>query len=152
LNAEMWTPARVAEATAGRLNTQSLVAALWLPDEGRLHPLTLLAEHARAARAAGVRLVGGARVEAREEMKGHGHGPRWRLRLATGATISARALILATGPTAAPTARIYALAFPAALPDDFPLFWDAAPYTYCDFRPGDGRLGVSGGRYGRVGL
>jgi glycine/D-amino acid oxidase-like deaminating enzyme len=49
-------------------------------------------------------------------------------------------------------ARIYALAFPANLPDDFPLFWDSAPYTYCDFRPGDGRLGVSGGRYGRSGL
>jgi glycine/D-amino acid oxidase-like deaminating enzyme len=57
----------------------------------------------------------------------------------------------ATGPTTAPNARIYAMAFPAALPDDFPLFWDAAPYTYCDFRPGNGRLGISGGRYGRAG-
>src|SRR5262249_57745740 len=39
----------------------------------------------------------------------------------------------------------------ADLPDDFPLFWDAAPYTYGDFRPGDGRLVTSGGRYGRAG-
>ncbi len=152
LRAEMWTPAQVADATAGRLNTQSLVGALWLPDEGRLHPLTLLAHHARAARAAGIRLIGGARVEAREEVTGRGGTHGWRLRLADGTTITARGLVLATGPTATPTARIYALAFPAALPDDFPLFWDSAPYTYCDFRPGDGRLGVSGGRYGRAGL
>ncbi len=152
LNAEMWTPEQVAEATGGRLNTQTLQGALWLPDEGRLHPLTLLAHLARAARAAGVRLIGNARVESREEVKGRGGAHSWRLTLAGGTTISARGLVLATGPTATPTARIYALAFPANLPDDFPLFWDSAPYTYCDFRPGNGRLGVSGGRYGRVGL
>lgn len=152
LKAEMWTPHQVAEATGGRLNTQPLLAALWLPDEGRIQPLTLLAHHARAARASGIRLLGGARVEMREEVAGRDGAHRWRLWLASGATISARGLVLATGPTAAPTARIYALAIPAALPDDFPLFWDSAPYTYCDFRPGDGRLGVSGGRYGRAGL
>jgi L-pipecolate oxidase len=152
LNAEMWTPEQVAEATGGRLNTQTLQGALWLPDEGRLHPLTLLAHLARAARTAGVRLIGNARVEAREEVKGRGSAHGWRLTLAGGTTISARGLVLATGPTATPTARIYALTFPASLPDDFPLFWDSAPYTYCDFRPGNGRLGVSGGRYGRVGL
>ena len=49
-------------------------------------------------------------------------------------------------------ARIYALAFAANFPDDFPLFWDASPYTYADFRPGHGRLGVDGGRYGKAGV
>jgi hypothetical protein len=65
---------------------------------------------------------------------------------------AARALIQATGPTARPNARIYALAFAADLPESFPLFWDASPYTYADFRPGNGRLGVSGGRYGKAGV
>jgi glycine/D-amino acid oxidase-like deaminating enzyme len=32
------------------------------------------------------------------------------------------------------------------------LFWDAAPYTYTDFRPGNARLTVSGGRYGKAGV
>ncbi len=50
-----------------------------------------------------------------------------------------------------PTARIYALAFAADLPANFPLFWDSAPYTYADYRPETGDLGVSGGRYGQPG-
>ncbi len=58
LRAELWTPSQVAEATAGRLATHSVVAALWLPDEGRVDPLTLLAQLAREARAAGVALAG----------------------------------------------------------------------------------------------
>jgi len=56
------------------------------------------------------------------------------------------------GPTVEANARIYALAFKADFPDDFPLFWDASPYTYADYRPGNGRLGVSGGRYGKAGI
>jgi len=52
------------------------------------------------------------------------------------------------GPTARPNARLYALSFDADLPEDFPVFWDAAPYVYYDYRPGDGRMTVSGGRYG----
>ena len=36
------------------------------------------------------------------------------------------------------------------MPETFPLFWDAAPFIYYDFRPGNGRVTVSGGRYGKV--
>jgi len=152
LRAQMWTTQQVAEATGGRLDTRGVVAALWLPDEGRLHPLTLLAHLAREARALGVRLLGDARVAEQAEVAGRGGAAtRWRLRVSGGMVAEAAGLVVATGPTVAPTARIYALALPAALPDHFPLFWDAAPYTYCDFRPGNGRLGVSGGRYGRLG-
>ncbi|HKT37621.1 MAG TPA: FAD-dependent oxidoreductase, partial [Ktedonobacterales bacterium] len=60
MRAELWTPAQVAEKTSGRLNTSTVLAALWMPDEGRIQPLTLLAHLARQARAAGVSLVGGA--------------------------------------------------------------------------------------------
>lgn len=147
LRAEMWTPAQVSERTQGRLNTQSVKAALWLPDEGRLNPLTLLAHVARKARAAGVALAGQARVA---EMCVDRN--RWQIQLTNGSIINARGLIQAVGPTAQPNARIYALAFAADLPDDFPLFWDAAPYTYADYRPGDDRLTVSGGRYGKAGV
>jgi len=147
LRAEMWTPAQVADATAGRLNTQSVKAALWMPDEGRLNPLTLLAHLARTARAAGVTLAGQARVA---EMRIDGKS--WQIQLTNGRTIAARGLIQAVGPTAQPNARIYALAFAADLPNNFPLFWDAAPYTYADYRPGDGRLTASGGRYGKAGV
>lgn len=147
LRAEMWSPAQVAQATDGRLDTAALVAALWLPDEGRIHPLTLLADLAAQARAAGVTLTGGARVTSYEVAADR----RWRLTLEDGSAIAARGLLQAIGPTHEPTARIYALAFRADLPDHFPLFWDAAPYTYCDFRPGQGRLTVSGGRYGKPG-
>lgn len=151
LRAEIWQPAQVAERTGGRLDTASILSALWLPDEGRLHPLTLLAHLARLARAAGVALVGGACVESYDPVRRLGESYSWHVRLADGRTLAARGLILAVGPTAAPTARIYALAFDIDLPATFPLFWDAAPYTYCDFRPGNGRLVVSGGRYGRPG-
>ena len=147
LRAEIWTPAQVATATGGRLYTQSVKAALWMPDEGRLNPLTLLAHLARKARAAGVTLIGQARVA---EMGIDGN--RWHVQLTNGRTITARGLIQAIGPTARPNARIYALAFDTDLPDDFPLFWDAAPYTYADYRPGNGRLTVSGGRYGKAGV
>jgi gamma-glutamylputrescine oxidase len=151
LRAELWTAERAAAATGGRLDTCGVTAALWLPDEGRIHPLTLLAHLAARARAEGAALVGEARVLHYEEAMGGGNRTRWKLTLEGGITLTARGLLEATGPTAAPTARIYALAFHAALPDDFPLFWDAAPFTYADFRPGNGRLTVSGGRYGRAG-
>lgn len=147
LRAEMWTPSEVSARTQGRLNVQSVKAALWLPDEGRLNPLTLLAQVARKARAAGVTLAGQAHVA---EMRVDRN--RWQIQLANGNIINARGLIQAVGPTAQPNARIYALAFTADLSDDFPLFWDAAPYTYADYRPGNGRLTVSGGRYGKAGV
>lgn len=151
LRAALWEPAQVADATDGRLNTQSVRAALWLPDEGRIHPLTLLAHLARQARAAGVTLAGDAQVVTYDEVPTREGSRHWQIQLASGHQVTARGLVLAVGPTAHPTARIYALAFRANLPDDFPLFWDAAPYTYCDFRPGDARLVTSGGRYGRAG-
>lgn len=151
LHAELWSPEQVAEATQGRLDTRPVVKALWLPDEGRIHPLTLLAHLARQARSAGVELVGQANVIRYQEIstsKGH----VWELTLADGRILTTQGLIRATGPTTEPNARIYALAFGIELPDTFPLFWDAAPYTYVDFRPGNGRLTVSGGRYGHAGI
>jgi glycine/D-amino acid oxidase-like deaminating enzyme len=151
LHAELWTAAQVAAATDGRLNVQSVVSALWLPEEGRIHPLTLLAHMARQVREAGGKLAGSAQV--RDYQPGNTNDqPGWQLTLTSGQQIATRGLIEATGPTAQPNARIYALAFAADLPPDFPLFWDAAPYTYADFRAGDGRLTVSGGRYGQAGV
>ncbi|GAC1467960.1 MAG: FAD-binding oxidoreductase [Ktedonobacteraceae bacterium] len=151
LHAELWTPEQVADATQGRLDTRSVVKALWLPDEGRIHPLTLLASLARQAKRAGVELVGDATVTAYQEVSTR-NGHVWQLTLADGRTITAQGLIKAIGPTAETNARIYALAFAIEFPDSFPLFWDAAPYTYADFRPGHGRLTVSGGRYGHAGI
>jgi glycine/D-amino acid oxidase-like deaminating enzyme len=150
LRAEIWTPGDVSDATGGRLDARSVVAALWLPDEGRLQPLTLLAHLAAQARQAGVHLVGNTPVAEWIETKGRQVGRHWRVKLASGAALAARGLILATGPTTQPSARIYALTFAIDLPESFPLFWDAAPYTYADYRPGDGFLIVSGGRYGRA--
>jgi glycine/D-amino acid oxidase-like deaminating enzyme len=152
LRAELWTPAQVAEITQGRLNMRTVYAALWLPDEGRIQPLTLLAYLARRAREAGVQLLGRAAMVTYEEVQAPGSTSCWRVRLADGRTVLTRGLILALGPGARPNARLYALAFSAALPADFPIFWDASPYTYADFRPGDGRLTVTGGRYGRAGV
>ena len=147
LRAEMWTPRQVAEVTGGRLATATVVAAMCLPDEGRLHPLTLLAHLADDARKHGALLAGQATVGSMEVERGKG----WRLALADGPAVTARALIWAVGPTARPNARLYALSFAADLPEDFPVFWDAAPYVYYDYRPGDGRMTVSGGRYGAPG-
>jgi glycine/D-amino acid oxidase-like deaminating enzyme len=154
LHAEVWTAAQVAEKTGGRLNLRGVQAALWLPDEGRAYPLTLLAHLAEQARKAGALLVGNAEVVAsREEPHSEGSHAvsRWMLHMRSGLTISARGLIWATGPTIAPSARLYALAFQVGLPDDFPVFWDASQYTYYDYRPGNGWLIVSGGPYGSAG-
>jgi len=151
LHAEMWSPEKVAEATQGRLDTRTVVNALWLPDEGRIHPLTLLASLARQAKHAGVELVGDATVATYQEVSTRS-GHVWQLTLADGRTLTAHGLIKATGPIPTANARIYALAFAIELPNTFPLFWDAAPYTYADFRPGNGRLTVSGGRYGHAGV
>lgn len=151
LRAELWSPERVAEKIQGRLDTHAVVKALWLHDEGRIQPLTLLAHLARQARQAGVELVGKATVSTYGEIATQGKHV-WQITLADGRILTARGLIRATGPTTEPNARIYALAFAIELPDTFPLFWDAAPYTYADFRPGNGRLTVSGGRYGHAGV
>jgi glycine/D-amino acid oxidase-like deaminating enzyme len=147
LRAEMWTPQQVAEVTGGRLATAEVVAAMCLPDEGQVQPLTLLAHLARMARQHGATLAGQATVRDMEVERGKG----WRLTLADGPLVTARTLIRAVGPTVRPNARLYALSFAADLPDDFPVFWDAAPYVYYDYRPGNGRMTVSGGRYGAPG-
>jgi glycine/D-amino acid oxidase-like deaminating enzyme len=152
LRADIWTAAQVGDATAGRLNTQSVVSALWLPDEGRLQPLTLLAHLARQARIEGIMLAGQANVETYQEIQGCAASQHWQLTLTGGMTIGTRGLIRAVGPTVEANARIYAVAFAVDLPDTFPLFWDASPYTYADYRPGNGRLTVSGGRYGKAGI
>lgn len=153
LRAALWTPAQVDEATQGRLDTKKVVSAMWLPDEGRIQPLTLLAYLARRAReACQVQIVGKARVITYEARKNSGRASHWQITLADGLTLQAGALVSCVGPTVEANARIYALAFKADFPDDFPLFWDASPYTYADYRPGNGRLGVSGGRYGKAGV
>src|SRR5579864_5210818 len=159
LRADLWTPAQVVEATQGRLDTRTVVNAMWLPDEGRIDPLTLLAHFARRARQSyGVTIAGEARVISCEPAPAF--PARWQLKLAGGSddghdrseSIQARAVVNCVGPMDGANARIYALAFAADFPDDFPLFWDASPYTYADYRPGHGRLGVSGGRYGKAGV
>ncbi|HEY5005733.1 MAG TPA: FAD-dependent oxidoreductase [Ktedonobacteraceae bacterium] len=150
LHADLWTPEQITERTAGRLNVTSVQSALWLPDEGRIQPLTLLAHLARQARRSGV-TIGNAQMTNYQEVS-KDQQRYWQITLADGRTLKAHALIQAIGPTTQPNARIYALAFKADLPDSFPLFWDASPYTYADFRPGNGRLGVSGGRYGKAGV
>lgn len=150
LRAEEWTSAQVIERTQGRLNVSSVKNALWLPDEGRIHPLTLLAHLARKARNIGILIGGQAHVASYKSRHEHIHG-HWQVTLTNGTVLTTKGLIVAVGPTAQPNARLFALAFAADLPEDFPLFWDASPYTYADFRPGNGRLNVSGGRYGRAG-
>lgn len=151
LRAELWTAEQVLEYTDGRLNARGVTRAMWLPDEGRIHPLTLVAELARAARTAGVEMVGNAAVLDWQEHDGARQTAGWRISLHNGAVIEAQGLICAIGPASRPNARIYALAFAASFPQTFPLFWDASPYIYADYRAGDGRLTVSGGRYGKAG-
>jgi glycine/D-amino acid oxidase-like deaminating enzyme len=150
LRADLWSASQVSDHTAGRLDTRTVTAALWLPDEGRIQPLTLLARTAAQARAAGATLAGNAQVTRWEAARDHSRA-HWTVTLASGRMLTARGLIVATGPVVEPNARIYAVTFALDLPETFPLFWDAAPYTYCDYRPGPGYIISSGGRYGRAG-
>ena len=150
LRADLWTPDQVSAYTAGRLDARGVTVALWLPDEGRIQPLTLLAHTAAMARAAGATLAGNARA-ARWEASGKRGSAHWTVTLANRRALAAHGLIIATGPVVEPNARIYAVAFAIGLPETFPLFWDAAPFTYCDYRPGPGYIVSSGGRYGRAG-
>src|SRR5947209_9017413 len=105
LRAELWTPSQVTEVTQGRLNVKSVVSALWLPNEGRIHPLTLLAHLAKQARAAGVCFAGQANVTAYEEVSDGTQGSHWHITLADGTVMQAKGLISAVGPTSKPTAR-----------------------------------------------
>ena len=151
LHAQIWSAEAVSQATDGRLDTSTVLEALWLPDEGRIQPLTLLAHLAECVRRTDISIVGNSPVVRWEATSARDKKAGWTLYLADGATMKASGLVVATGPTVEPTGRLYALSFFADLPETFPLFWDSAPYTYCDFRAGQGRLTVSGGRYGRPG-
>lgn len=152
-DAEILTPREVSEITSGHLCLDGVDCALWLPNDGRIQPLTLLAWMARQARKAGAVLVGNARVTKSKSMEATRNN--WTLTLHDaqhdGLEATGAALVRAIGPTNKPNSRIYAMAFEANLPDDFPLFWDANPYEYYDYRPGDGRIITSGGRYGKAG-
>ena len=150
LNAHMLSRADVDRMSDERINTRDVLAAICYPDEGSVQPLTMLAHIAREAREAGAKICGQAHVAMAKEQSNQPQS--WQIRLADGNTINATTLIKAVGPTAAPSARIYALTFAIDLPERFPLFWDAAPYVYYDFRPGNGRLTTSGGRYGSAGV
>src|SRR5262249_47707243 len=115
LNAHMVTPAEVKKMSGGRLNLKGVQTAICYPDEGSIHPLTLLAQFAHDARALGAQFVGGARVVDAKEVEAAGQSGKrnwhWQLKLEDGSTVQAPVVIKAVGPTAAPTARIYALAF-----------------------------------------
>src|SRR5258707_9729197 len=150
VRAELWSAGQVEQHTDGRLNTSRVTRAMWLPDEGRTQPLTLLAHLARQARTAGVQLARRAEGAPLVEITGMSGPAHRRAILKNGQKIYARGLISAVGPTSRPSARIYALSFAANLPETFPLFWDASPYIYADYRAGYGRLTVSGGRYGNA--
>jgi glycine/D-amino acid oxidase-like deaminating enzyme len=132
--------------TSGRLATDSVVNALWLQDEGRCQPWTLSATLANRARFAGATMYGGADVASYSA-----NGDRWELLLTNGTKVLAKALVRGTGPTVDPNKRIYAMAFETTLPIDFPVFQDAAPFTYFDYRTGDGHIVCTGGPYGEAG-
>jgi glycine/D-amino acid oxidase-like deaminating enzyme len=145
LSAHMLSVSDVKTMTGGRLNLEGVQAAICYPEEGSIQPLTLLAQMASQAKRHGATILGGASVITCNTQK-----DGWQVALSNGQKFNCNRLIRAVGPTAAPTARIYALAFEVRLPNSFPLFWDAAPYIYYDFRPGNGRITASGGRYGKV--
>lgn len=180
LNAEMISPAKVADMTCDYLDLRGVHGALLLPDEGRINPLTLLAHITKETREFGATLVGGANVSSRVVISGESvpfsyarrsvinSAPEtaigtsdesfvdapddvWKLSTSCGIDIFASALICGMGPVVNANRRIYAISFRIDLPEDFPLFWDAAPFTYYDYRAGEGYITVSGGRYGTAG-
>lgn len=151
LKAELISPADVKRMSSGWLDVSSVVTAQLLPDEGRVNPLTLLAFLAQGARRHGAVLLGNAAISRHQEEPQSSGRSRWQITLENGMRISARSLIRCTGPIVDANSRIYALSFRLGLPEDFPVFQDAAPYTYYDYRSGDGFITVSGGRYGRAG-
>ncbi|MDR3617080.1 MAG: FAD-dependent oxidoreductase [Candidatus Obscuribacterales bacterium] len=157
LEAEVVAPDVVQRLTGDKIDLNSVQAALWLEDEGRINPLTLLAQRARQAKQLGVRFSGHAKVEKFSVVAN-----LWQLSVIDPRSeiakkqhldvVKAKSLIIATGPIEEANARIYAISFAVDLPDNFPLFWDAAPFVYYDYRYGDGHLTVSGGRYGKAGV
>lgn len=146
LPADLLSVDEIRQKTGDRLSLEGVQSALWLPQEGRCHPWSLCAQLAQEARTAGAKLYGNASVSEIQETDG-----RWRLRLENGTEISAKALIRCVGPTVQPNERIYALAFAIDLPELFPIFQDAAPFTYYDFRASDGHIVCTGGPYAKAG-
>jgi glycine/D-amino acid oxidase-like deaminating enzyme len=146
LAAEVITAEEAARKTGRRLSVEGVQSVLWLPDEGRGHPWTLCAHLTEKARKAGATMYGGAHVTSWKP-----DGSRWAIELENGTKVLAGALIQCTGPTVDTNKRIYAMAFETTLPDDFPVFQDAAPFTYFDYRTGDGHIVCTGGPYATAG-
>jgi glycine/D-amino acid oxidase-like deaminating enzyme len=159
LNAEIIKAAKVADLTSDYLDLRDVHAALYLPDEGRNNPLTLLAYITRETRDHGGTLFGGAEIIARKSIPrksapattDSASGNIWKLSTACGVDVFASSLVYATGPVINANRRIYAVSFRIDLPESFPLFWDANPFTYYDYRAGEGYITVTGGRYGTAG-
>lgn len=147
MSAELITRTDVDKLAAGYLNTKNVQQAMLLPDEGAIHPWTLLATLANKARRAGAQAYGNASVNSFVR-----NGDVWTVATHGGKRIKCKGIISAIGPTVETTGRIFALAFKTDVPDTCPVWWDANPYIYYDFRPGNGCLTVSGGRYGNPGI
>ncbi len=146
MSAELIGAADVDKLAGGILDVKDVHIAMLLPDEGAVQPLTLLATVANGARRHGAQIYGNARVETIEKIS---HG--WSVKTNNGKTVNCRSVISAVGPIENATGRIFALAFEIDIPEHCPVWWDANPYTYYDYRPGNGCLTVSGGRYGAAG-
>lgn len=146
MTAELITPADVSRLAGGFIDVGNVLVAMFLPDEGAIHPFTLLATMANRARLHGCQLYGEAKVVTIEKREGG-----YSVRTANGKTIRCRAVVSAVGPLEAPTGRIFALSYKVDIPENCPVWWDANPYIYYDYRPGNGCLTVSGGRYGAPG-
>lgn len=146
MTAELIAPSDVSRLAGGFIDVSNVLLAMFLPDEGAIHPFTLLATMANRARRHGCQIYGEARVEKIEKTAGG-----YSVKTANGKTINCRAVVSAVGPLEAPTGRIFALSFKVEIPETCPVWWDANPYIYYDYRPGNGCLTVSGGRYGLPG-
>ncbi|HEY9719327.1 MAG TPA: FAD-dependent oxidoreductase [Trichormus sp.] len=152
LKAELISAADAKRMSSDWIDVTGVHNAEYLPDEGRINPWTLLAFLAHNARHSGALLLGGASIVRYAEVQEQPGRKRWQIDLANGMKVAARSLIRCTGPIVGANSRIYALSFRLRLPEDFPVFQDAAPFTYYDYRSGDGFFTVSGGRYGRAGF
>lgn len=146
MSAELISKSDVDRLAAGYLEVGKVVQAMMLPDEGAIHPWTLLATLANKARKAGAQIYGNARVVSKEK-----NSQGWLIVTENGKRIQCRGVVSAIGPTVDTTGRIFALSFKTDVPETCPVWWDANPYIYYDFRPGNGCLTVSGGRYGSPG-
>jgi len=148
MSAELISAREVDSLASGFLDVKAVVSAMLLPEEGAIQPFTLVATIANCARKLGAQIYGNARVVKIAQSKS---APGWTVETTKGKTIKCKAVISAVGPLEEPSGRIFALAFAVHVPESCPVWWDANPYIYYDFRPGNGCLTVSGGRYGAPG-